>query len=89
MANQTLMIKGLYDGNIYRANKNHSHWPTITLQALGSAGSTDWYINGQYRYSLNADALKKHQLTTLGKHQIVVIDQAGNIDKVQLEVKYF
>lgn len=80
-------IGSLTDGAIYRAPANSSNLPTIPLEASGGSGNLHWYINGRYYHSnpplIAAHFTPEHR----GDFQIVVSDDAGNLDKVSVQVQ--
>ena len=60
--------------------------PGVTLQAIGGSGRYHWYINGVRRYSGSSERVIIHTLKEKGRVQIVVVDDAGSVDKVNVRV---
>lgn len=82
----TLKITGIVPGSIYRAAGNSIENPRISLQALGGEGLYHWYINGVRQYSGHSMQVIQHSLKRRGVVQIVVVDDNGNIDKIDITV---
>ncbi|WP_390592096.1 penicillin-binding protein 1C [Simiduia litorea] len=82
----SLKIIGISDGNIYRAANNSQTKPSISLSSIGGSGQRHWYFNGVRKYSLDAQQVVTHTLKQKGVLQIVVIDDAGNLDRVTINV---
>ena len=82
----TLKITGLVPNSIYRAAGSSTVYPSVTLHAIGGSGNYHWYINGVRRYSGSSTRVIPHPLKKKGKVQILVVDDSGNIDKVDISV---
>ena len=82
----TLRITGVVANSIYRSASNSTLRPSLNLQAVGGSGQYHWYINGEWKYSIAAHNVIPHSLTQLGNVQIVVVDDSGNVDKVDIQV---
>ncbi|MCJ8272113.1 MAG: hypothetical protein MJK04_22290, partial [Psychrosphaera sp.] len=86
-ADNSLQITGITSGSIYRTASNSAQLPSLSLQAIGGSGQRHWYINGELKYSANHQQVIPHPLSVPGEHQLVVIDDAGNVDKVTVFVE--
>ena len=83
----TLKIVGMDDGDIYRPPGASRDAPLVGLTAVGGEGRRYWYINGEYRYRSRSNQVIPHQFSAPGSKQITVVDEQGNIDKVDVYVK--
>ena len=83
----TLNIVGMDDGDIYRPPGVSSAAPTISLAAVGGEGRRYWYINGEFRYRAGSSQVIPHQFASAGNQQITVVDEQGNVDKVDVYIK--
>ncbi|SMF47247.1 penicillin-binding protein 1C [Alteromonadaceae bacterium Bs31] len=79
-----LQITALEEGSIFQSPVNMSTAPNIPLQASGGEGKQDWYVNGLYHHSAYAMNAASLQLKQKGEYQIVVSDESGNVDKVNI-----
>lgn len=80
---QQVKILGLEDGTRFQVALQADTNPVISLQATGGDGLQHWYVNGQhYRSTLN-NATTTLDLA-LGTTEIVVVDDTGNLDRVEL-----
>lgn len=61
--------------------------PSLTLQAAGGTGRLHWYIDGEHRYSLAPGASVPHPLNHTGPVQILVVDDAGLSDHLEIRVR--
>ncbi len=86
-ADNSLQITGIADNSIYRTASNSAQLPSISLQAIGGSGQRHWYINGELKYSAKHQQVIPHPLKLPGKQQVIVIDDAGNVDKVTVFVE--
>ncbi|OMH34058.1 penicillin-binding protein 1C [Motiliproteus sp. MSK22-1] len=82
----TLKITGIVANSIYRAAGSSTVYPSVTLQAIGGNGNYHWYINGVRRYSGSGRRVIPHPLKERGDVQILVVDDSGNIDKLDIRV---
>lgn len=82
-----LSIEGIENNNIYRAAGSSNVRPQIQLLAQGGTGRHHWYINGQHHRSTNSATYHTLELVEKGKMQIVVTDDGGNTDKVEIQVQ--
>ena len=60
--------------------------PSVPLKAMGGSGKYHWYINGEHQYTTAPSNVIPHPLTKPGTIQILVTDDAGNIDKLSIQV---
>ncbi len=82
-----LTIDGMPPGTVVTAPSNQATALTLPLQAAGGEGQYHWYVNGQ---SLGGTPTAQSPLLTLadpGMYQIVVVDEAGNLDKREVTVR--
>lgn len=86
VSSSTLKITGIAAKSVYRAAGNSSANPSVTLQAMGGSGYYHWYINGVRRYSGASTRVIPHPLKDSGDIQILVVDDSGNVDKVDIRV---
>lgn len=84
----SLRIAGLQQGNIYRTGGNSKTAPTVVLKALGGSGRQHWYINGKLAHANVGPSGINHQFKTPGAKQLLVIDEAGNIDKTEVFAQF-
>ncbi|GLS25346.1 penicillin-binding protein 1C [Marinibactrum halimedae] len=82
----TLKITGLTPNGAYRLPKKSNTPLSLTLQAFGGHGRYHWYINGQWRYSAEGNKSILHEVGTPGEYEIVVTDEAGNVDRINVSV---
>jgi penicillin-binding protein 1C len=85
-AASTLKITGVVQNSLYRSAGNSTVHPSVSLQAIGGSGKYHWYINGVRRYSGSSTRVIPHPLKESGDVQILVVDDNGNIDKVDIVV---
>ena len=82
-----LQITGIEPGSIYRTASNSTVLPSVILQAIGGTGGYHWYINGRLRYQGVGSGGITHLLDSPGHKQILVVDDGGFIDKVDVVVE--
>jgi len=87
LASSQVTIGSVNDGAIYQAPVNHTQLPVIPLKASGGSGDLHWYINGKYLESTLALNTLQFNPPNKGEYQIVVSDDAGNIDKVSIRIQ--
>ncbi len=61
-------------------------FPTVNLKAEGGSGRVGWYVDGRRVFEAAAAAVFNYRFGRAGQHQIVAIDAAGNIDRIEVEV---
>ena len=54
------------------------------LMAQGGSGARDWYVDG--RYVGSSERALSYQFSSVGLHQISVVDEQGNRDMIQLTI---
>jgi penicillin-binding protein 1C len=84
MGNNPVRIEQLASDRIYRKAGSAGSAPEITLMASGGEGRYHWYLNGVFQHS--SPPIHKLALTQPGEQQILVVDDAGNLDKVEIRV---
>ena len=77
-------IAGIPDGAVYRGIGTPRQAPAVELKAIGASGSLHWYIDGRLRYSVEADQVVSHRLQGMGTRQLLVQDDSGGIDKIDI-----
>lgn len=82
-----IKIAGIEPGNIVKAVRKGKEKPMINLQAIGGVGARDWFVNGRFIYSAGEKQVIPYQFKKLGIHQIVVVDQQGDSDRVEIIVE--
>jgi penicillin-binding protein 1C len=60
--------------------------PRVYINSVGGVGDRDWYINGQYIATLADKQPLPASFDRSGSHQIMVVDQQGNSDLLELQV---
>ncbi len=81
-----LTIEGITSGAILTAPSNQATAPHLPLQAAGGEGQYHWYVNGQL-LGRATDTPPVLALSDPGVYQIVVVDEAGNLDKREVRVR--
>lgn len=81
-----LTITGLEDGNEFKSTRKNQPLPNINLAASGGLGARDWFINGHYIGTSSEAGSLAYRFKSTGEKQIVVIDSAGAIDKMLVQV---
>lgn len=79
-----LTITGISDGAHYRAALNSANAPVLSLLAAGGDGLQHWYVNGEFFQSTRPLSPVALTLTQAGRNQLLVVDDAGNIDRVDV-----
>ena len=82
-----LRIVGLSDGAVYRGLGTQTAGPLVELKAVGASGSLHWYIDGRLRYSVSPDRAVSHRLVGNGTQQVLVQDDSGGSDRVEIAVR--
>ncbi len=86
VASTALQITGIEPGSVYTTASNSTVLPSVKLQAIGGSGRYHWYINGKLSYSNVGTTGVEHQLSSSGTQQLLVVDDAGQVDKVDIVV---
>ena len=88
LGNETeIRINGLENGTRFAAPVNSNTAPTIKLQATGGEGDQHWFIDGRFHHRSTNLTSAQVTIARAGLYQIVVVDSAGNLDKVQIEIQ--
>ena len=80
-----LRIAGVESGARLRAARV-GRLPAVDLKVEGGSGRIEWYVDGVRRQAADAATVFSHRFMRPGRHQIVAIDAAGRIDRVEVEV---
>ena len=83
---RSLHIQGIHNSAQIVKAGNQALAPAIALKAIGGSGSHQWYINGLPYPDNEQQNPNIYQFKTAGTYQIAVIDEVGNVDRVQIEV---
>ncbi len=78
---ETPRIRGLEEGSRLTPPLDGSTWPLATFSALGGLGELTWYVNGEPRYISKANQPVQHTFDRPGRHEVVVIDAQGQMDR--------
>lgn len=70
---------------IYRRAGSSASAPVIPLVASGGDGRYHWYMDGRYLHT--SPPTQTVELSEPGNHQILVVDDAGNLDKLDITVE--
>lgn len=76
-----LRILNIQNNSIYRKAGPAAPPPRLELRSIGGQGAKHWYINGRHRATTQGDAFYAIELDQPGPIQIMVIDEAGNLDQ--------
>ena len=83
--NNPVRIEQLAENTIYRRAGDAGAQPEIALTASGGEGGYHWYLNGAFLHS--SPPVQRLRLMDSGQQQILVIDDAGNLDKIDITVE--
>ena len=78
---------GLSDGAVYRGLGRPRQAPLIELKAVGASGDLHWYIDGRLQYSVSPERAVSHRLVGKGTQQVLVQDDSGGSDRVEIAVR--
>lgn len=78
-------IEQVAQNTIYRKAGSNGSIPEIALRASGGEGRYHWYLNGTFQHS--SPPVQRLQLAQPGQQQILVVDDAGNLDKIDIRVE--
>ena len=56
--------------------------PSVPLVASGGEGRYHWYLDGRYLHT--SPPVTTTELSSRGTHQLLVVDDAGNLDKIDI-----
>ena len=91
---QALLASGCKERAKYRAAGSHSHRGAgegnlirsqryrLQPKVLGGVGKPAWFLNGQ-RLRWDGDQV----LSVAGRYQLVVVDEAGNSDRIEFRLE--
>lgn len=82
-----LKIAGLEHNAIIRSPRQSRQYPSIMLQSVGGVGRRDWFINGQFIASSQEHQAIPYALQSLGKQQLLVVDEQGDADMLELKLE--
>lgn len=82
-----VFISGIADDTVFQAPVNTNKLPSVPLLAQGGEGRYHWYINGEYHHSSNPLVTSHFTPTARGEYQVVVSDETGNTDIVNITVQ--
>ena len=75
---------GLSNGAVYRGLGWPRRAPLIELKAVGASGDLHWYIDGHLEYSVSPERRVRHRLAGKGAWQVLVQDDSGGVDRVEI-----
>ena len=82
-----LRISGISDGSIVRTAGASDEKPVITARVTGARGKRWWFVNGTQQTNAEFAEVISVNLDTVGEKQLVVVDETGNIAKVEFIVQ--
>ena len=82
-----IRITGVKDNSVFRSAGSSSEAPVISVKAIGGQGRQQWYLNGELIKVLSSSQSVSIKLQKPGPQQLAVIDEAGNFNKLDLELK--
>ena len=82
-----IRITGIKDNSIFRSAGSSNRVPVIRVKAIGGQGAQQWYLNGELIKVTRSSQSLSIELHQLGEQQLAVIDEAGNFNKLDLELK--
>lgn len=85
MAIRPLSIKSIEHNNQYKLPDDHTQL-ALSLSALGGQGTLDWYLNGRYVGSSLQGHAYPITVHEKGKHELVVLDTHGGLDRVTFNI---
>lgn len=82
-----LRISGIKDQTTFRSAGASGATPVVAVRVIGARGKRWWYLNGEILdYADYAQTLSL-SLDSIGQNQLVVIDETGNLAKVNFMVE--
>ena len=82
-----IRITGVKDNSIFRPAGANTEAPIINVKAIGGQGRQQWYFNGELIKVTSSSQSLNIELIQPGTQQLAVIDEAGNFNKLDLELK--
>jgi len=61
--------------------------PELDLQAMGGSGLRYWFVDGQFIRNSEETHPWRWRASTPGLHDIVVMDEQGSLDRIEVEVQ--
>ena len=86
LAGAQIRITGLVPDSRLAPSPDREGLPSVTLGALGGLGQRHWFLDGGPVAVSAAGETVTLALETAGRHQLAVVDEAGNTDQVAFEV---
>ncbi|OIO57469.1 MAG: penicillin-binding protein 1C [Alphaproteobacteria bacterium CG_4_10_14_0_2_um_filter_63_37] len=83
----TLKIVGIEPDSLFYRPGGMGEGPRIALQALGAVGEVAWYVHGGFVARALSGEVVHHHLTLRGRVEIAAVDQGGQVDRVEVEVR--
>jgi penicillin-binding protein 1C len=78
-------IEQIAPNTIYRRAGSGDSPPRVPLLASGGEGRYHWYVDGRFLHS--SPPTQTLELVSPGTHQILVVDDAGNLDKIDVTLE--
>lgn len=75
-------IEQIAPNTIYRKAGSGDPSPKVPLLASGGEGRYHWYLDGRYLHT--SPPAKALEFPSTGVHQLLVVDDAGNLDKIDI-----
>ena len=82
-----IRITGVKNNSVFRSAGGSSEAPVIRVKAIGGQGAQQWYLNGELIKVTSSSQSVTIKLQQAGAQQLAVIDEAGNFNKLDLELK--
>lgn len=80
-----VQIEQIAPNTIYRRAGSDDPPPSVPLLASGGEGRYHWYLDGRYLHS--SPPAETLELPSVGVHQLLVVDDAGNLDKIDITLE--
>lgn len=78
-------IEQIAPNTIYRKAGVDDPSPSVPLVASGGEGRYHWYLDGRYLHT--SPPVTTTELSSRGTHQLLVVDDAGNLDKIDITLE--
>ena len=82
-----LRISGVSEGTIIRSAGASKEMPVVSASVIGARGKRWWFLNGVKQNTAEFSESISLKLGATGSKQLVVVDETGNIVKVEFEVQ--
>lgn len=82
-----LRISGVSEGTIIRSAGASKEMPVVSASVIGARGKRWWFLNGVKQNAAEFSESISLKLGATGSKQLVVVDETGNIVKVEFEVQ--